>query len=128
MLANVARPCSIAATMVAKWSSSRTRSAASRATSVPERAHGDADVGLAQRRGVVHAVAGHRDDVASAAQGAGDAQLVLRRHPGDDDAVVVERLAERGVVGGQVGGRSSDEAVVGPGSPTCSGDGRAVAG
>ena len=35
MLGNVARPSSIAATIVAKWSSSRTRSAASRATSLP---------------------------------------------------------------------------------------------
>ena len=37
MFANVARPCSTAATIVAKSSSSSTRSAASRATSVPER-------------------------------------------------------------------------------------------
>ena len=37
MLANVARPCSTAATIVAKSSSSSTRSAASRATSVPDR-------------------------------------------------------------------------------------------
>lgn len=37
MFANVARPWSIAATIVAKSSSSSTRSAASRATSVPDR-------------------------------------------------------------------------------------------
>ena len=36
MLAKVDRPCSTAATMVLKSSSSRTRSAASRATSVPD--------------------------------------------------------------------------------------------
>ena len=94
MLANVARPCSTAATMVAKSSSSRTRSAASRATSVPERAHGDADVGLLQGRAVVDAVAGHGDDVAAGLQRPGDAQLVLRGDPGDDDAVAVEQRAE----------------------------------
>ena len=45
-------------------------------------AHGHADVGLAQRRPVVDAVAGHRDDVTAGAQRLGDPQLVLRRRPG----------------------------------------------
>ena len=51
--------------MVAKLSSVSTMVAASRATSVPERAHRDADVGAPQRGGVVDAVAGHRHDVAA---------------------------------------------------------------
>ena len=45
-------------------------------------AHGDADVGLLERRAVVDPVAGHRHDVARRLQGAGDAQLVLRATPG----------------------------------------------
>ena len=48
-----------------------------------------------QRRAVVDAVAGHRHDVAACLQGPGDAQLVLRRDPGDDDAVAVEQRAEQ---------------------------------
>ena len=42
-------------------------------------AHRDADVGRLQRRRVVDAVAGHRDDVAVGLQRVDDAQLVLRR-------------------------------------------------
>jgi hypothetical protein len=89
-LENVARPCSTAATMVAKSSSRSTRSAASRATSVPERPDADADVGGVQGGAVVDAVAGHGDDVASGLQGAGDAQLVLGCDTGQDDAFSVE--------------------------------------
>ena len=48
MFVNVERPCSIARTIVAKSSSSRTRSAVSRATSVPDRPIRDSDVGLVQ--------------------------------------------------------------------------------
>ena len=43
----------------------------------PGDAHGDADVGLLQRRRVVHAVAGHRHDRARAPQRVDDAQLVF---------------------------------------------------
>ena len=117
MLTKVARPCSMPATMVAKWSSSSTRSAASRATSVPDPAHGDADVGLVQRRAVVDAVAGHGHDVTAGPQRPGDPQLVLGRHPGDDDAVVVEQRAEDAVVVGEVLARQ-DRVVGGPQSPT----------
>ncbi len=42
-------------------------------------AHGHADVGVLERRRVVHAVAGHRDDVATRFQRLDDARLVLRR-------------------------------------------------
>ena len=45
-------------------------------------AHGHADVGPAQRRGVVHAVAGHGHDVAPALERLDDPHLVLGRHPG----------------------------------------------
>src|SRR5690606_33533327 len=47
-------------------------------------AHGYADVGLLERRGVVDAVAGHGDNVAVGAQGADDAHLVFRGNPGED--------------------------------------------
>ena len=43
--------------------------------------HGDADVGLAQRRCVVDAVAGDGDDLALALEDAGDPELVLRSAP-----------------------------------------------
>ena len=66
MLANVARPCSTAATIVAKSSSRSTRSAASRATSVPLRPMATPMSASLQGRAVVDAVAGHRDDVAAA--------------------------------------------------------------
>ena len=55
-----------------------------------------------QRRAVVDPVAGHRHDVTPGAQRLGDAQLVLRRHPGDDDPVPVEHGAEDLLVVGQV--------------------------
>ena len=58
-------PRATAATMLAKLSSARTMSEASRVTSVPGPAHRDADVGLAQRGRVVDAVAGHRHDRAA---------------------------------------------------------------
>ena len=56
-------------------------------------AHRDADVGRLQRRGVVHAVAGHGHDVAVGLEGVDDAQLVLGRHPGVDGDVARPRRA-----------------------------------
>jgi hypothetical protein len=50
----------------------------------PRATHRDADVGRAQRRRVVDAVAGHRDDVALLLQGVGDPQLRLGRAAGED--------------------------------------------
>jgi hypothetical protein len=41
-------------------------------------AHHHADVGPSQRRGIVNAIAGHRDDMALAAQFLGDMQLRFR--------------------------------------------------
>ena len=64
---------------VAKSSSSSTRSAASRATSVPDRPIATPMSASLQRRAVVHAVAGHGHHVAAALQRPGDAQLVLGR-------------------------------------------------
>ena len=46
----------------------------------PGDAHRDADVGSLQRRRVVHAVAGHRDDFAERVERAHDPELVLRAH------------------------------------------------
>ena len=57
--------------------------------------HGDADVGFVQRWSVVDPVTGHGDDVAPPPKRPGDAQLVLRRDPGDDDAVPVDQRAEQ---------------------------------
>ena len=70
-------------------------------------AHGDADVGLPQRRGVVDPVAGHRDDVAAVAQStAAMRSLSAGVDPGDDRTVRRGRAAaELGVVGGQVAAR-----------------------
>ena len=51
-------------------------------------AHGDADVGLLEGRRVVHAVAGHGDDVALLLEQAHQADLVFRRHAGDHADVV----------------------------------------
>ena len=47
-------------------------------------AHRQAEVGLGQRGGVVHAVADHGDDLALALQPADDVDLVLGQHLGDD--------------------------------------------
>jgi len=43
----------------------------------PRSTHGHFDVGVPQRRGVVHAVAGHRDHLTLRAQGLADAELAL---------------------------------------------------
>ena len=58
--------------------------AASRATSVPGDAHRDPDVGPAERRRVVDAVAGHRDDVTLGPERVRDPQLRLGRGAGED--------------------------------------------
>src|SRR5690606_27194097 len=55
--------------------------------------HRDAYVGLRERRGVVDAVAGHRDDVAFTLQAHDDVPLVLRQHVGHD-LVDTERAAD----------------------------------
>ena len=60
---------------------------ASRAASVPGAAHRDADVGVAQRGGVVDAVPGDRDDLAVVLEPLDKAQLVRRRDPGVDRVV-----------------------------------------
>ena len=44
-------------------------------------AHGDADMGGLQRRRIVDAIAGHRDDLAISLVGVDDAQLLVRRDP-----------------------------------------------
>ena len=68
MLSNTARPSSMAATMLAKLSSSRIMSAASRATSVPVMPMAMPMSAVLQRRRVVHAVAGDGHDFAFALQ------------------------------------------------------------
>jgi hypothetical protein len=50
-------------------------------------------------RPVVHPVTGHRDDVPALLQHVRNPLFVLRRDPGDDDAVVVQQRTELGVVG-----------------------------
>ena len=45
--------------------------------------HGDADVGLLERGGIVHGVAGHRDDLAGLLHESGEADLVLGRDPAE---------------------------------------------
>ena len=46
--------------------------------------HGDADIGLAQRRRVVDAVAGHRDDFAGGLIGPHEFELFRRADAGED--------------------------------------------
>ena len=84
---------------------------ASRATSVPPRAHRHADVGALQRRRVVDAVAGHRDELALRLQRLDDADL-LRRVDARVDAHVAaparrapRRRAARQLAPGHHGGR-----------------------
>ena len=74
------RPSRTAPTMVAKLSSSSTMCAASRATSVPMRPMATPMSARAQRGRVVHAVAGHRHDLAALLQRPDDPDLVLGRH------------------------------------------------
>ena len=50
---------------------------------MPRTAHGDADVGLPQRRGVVDPVSGHRDDVTARLQRLDQSQLLLRGDSGE---------------------------------------------
>ena len=47
-------------------------------------AHGDADVGRFQGRGIVHAVAGHGHDFAVGLEGVDQAQFLFRHDPGKD--------------------------------------------
>ena len=84
MFAKIPRPSRIALTIVAKLSSARIMSAASLRDVGAGDAHRDADVGGLQRRRVVHAVAGHRDDPTVRVQRLDDPQLVLRRDAGVD--------------------------------------------
>ena len=51
-------------------------------------AHGDADVGLLERRRVVDAVAGHAHDVPLALEDVDEPHLLLGRHAGDDADLV----------------------------------------
>ena len=55
-------------------------------------AHRDTDVGTLQGRRVVHAVPGHRHDLALRLQRPDDPQLVLGRHPGEHVLVQDERV------------------------------------
>ena len=64
-------------TMLAKLSSSRTMSDGFACDVGPREAHRDADIGGPQRRRVVHAVAGHGDDLALALKRCDDAQLLI---------------------------------------------------
>ena len=57
----------------------------------PVLAHRDADVGLAQRGRVVHAVARHRHDVPARLKARDDAELLLGGHPGEDAHVLDAR-------------------------------------
>ena len=77
------RPSSTAAATVSKRSSCRTIGRCLLGDVGAAQAHGHADVRLLQRRGVVDAVAEHRDDLAALLQRLDDQQLVLRRDPAE---------------------------------------------
>ena len=55
--------------------------------------HGDAEVGAAERRRIVHAVAGHCDDVAGGFQSLHDVDLLRRLDAGEDLGLGKARLA-----------------------------------
>ena len=91
-------------------------------------AHGDADIGGLDRRRVVHAVAGHRDDLALLLQRLHEQHLVLGRDPADHPDVVDAGqplfLAECGEFGAEHGG-SGDAELPGdrrPGGDVVAGD------
>ena len=65
-------------------------------------AHGDAHIGLFERGGVVHAVAGHAHDLAPGLQRPHQAQLLRRHHPGEDAHAPLgrQRGLQRGIVQG----------------------------
>ena len=82
-LSKTPRPSSTAASMEAKLSSVRIMSAASFGHVGAGDAHRDADVGLLERGRVVHAVAGHGDDVAARLQRLDQPQFLLGRDAGE---------------------------------------------
>ena len=67
------------------------------------RTHRHADVGVLQRQRVVHAVAGHRDDVALRLQRTDHRPLLLRRDPAEHP-VLLEHLGHLVLVLGQLAG------------------------
>ena len=79
-------------------------------------AHGHADVGLLQGRGVVDAVAGHGDQCTPVLPGPDDADLMLRRHTGVDrdigdkgsELLVGHGLHDSALHGLGVGGQDAD--------------------
>ena len=87
-LSYTARPRPTAFTIVPKLSSVRIITAACLRDLRAGDAHRDADVGLLEGRRVVHAVAGHGDDMALLAQDVHEVDLVLGGDAGEDaDAV-----------------------------------------
>ena len=100
MLSAMARPSRIAATIVAKSSSVRTRSADSRAASVPAAAHCHPDIRQAKGRCVVDAVAGDCDHLSPVLQGLDEAQLLGGRHARMDRGLGQAERAADGL-GGQ---------------------------
>ena len=78
------------------------------------RAHRHADVGVLQRQRVVHAVAGHRHDVALRLQRADHRPLLLGRDP-PEHPVLLEHLGHLVLVLGELAGVV---AAVGSSSPT----------
>ena len=84
-------------------------------------AHGDADIGLLQGRGVVHAVAGHGDDLALGLERAHQAQLLLGFDAGEN-VRGARGAAQLDVVQGRQFA-AGEGAVVGSGDADLAGDG-----
>ena len=118
-LSYTVRPCSTARMMVAKLSSERIMRPAFLAT-CGAGAHGDADVGRLDRRSVVHAVAGHGDDVALLPERLDEQHLVLGRDAPDHADVVDARqpllFAQRGELRPEHRG-TGDAELLGDGRP-----------
>lgn len=100
MFSKILRPSSIAVSIVPKSSVVNTTSAAFPGDVGTGSSHGDADIGLAQGRGVVNTVAGDRDDTAVGLEGPDESKFMFGRHPGEHidaryltgECVVVEEI------------------------------------
>jgi hypothetical protein len=69
----------------------------------PDHAHGHADVGLAQGRGVVDPVASHGHDLASGLQRLGDAELLFGGDAGQHRHTAPHQVGQGVVAGGELG-------------------------
>ena len=88
---HIARPSASASTRRVRSGSVSTRSAEGGRPATAAALDADADVGQPDRRGVVHAVAGHRQRRPGPAERGDQAHLLLRGEPGEDRGLATRR-------------------------------------